>query len=50
MPDETIALKAKAILGNQDPSDIYVFNSKPYYNIDNMDNPAYMNDHRMEGV
>ena len=50
MPDETIALKAKAVLQDQDPASYYIFNNKPVYNIDNMDNPAYMNDHRMEGV
>lgn len=50
MPDETIALKGKALEAGGGPSEGYVFMNRPVYNIDDMDNAAFMGDHRMEGV
>lgn len=50
MPDETISLKGKALGAGDGPADGYVFMNRPVYNIDDMDNSAFMSDHRMEGV
>lgn len=50
MPDETIALKGKALESTDNASSDYVFMNRPLYNIDDMDNSAFMSDHRMEGV
>ncbi len=48
MPDETINIMGD--LFNSGKKSTYALMSAPVYNIDCMDGPAYMGDHRMEGV
>ncbi len=47
MPDETLKLQDEL---RKKAGGMYQFISKPVYNIDDMDNAAFMLDHEMEGV
>lgn len=47
MPDETLKLQDQL---KKEAGEVYQFISKPVYNIDDMDDRAFMRDHRMEGV
>lgn len=47
MPDETLKLQDQLL---KETGGIYRFMDKPLYNIDDMDDRAFMRDHRMEGV
>lgn len=47
MPDETLKMQEK--MGRR-AEGVFQFTRQPYYNIDDMDDGAFMRDHRMEGI